>query len=196
MRLRIAILAALCASPALTQSVRLGRHNREHVRDKQHNGHRAAACYWCDTSSTNVTVENNAISGCNQLIANGSPAPTSFTSIDYVYGGTVTGGNLHWNYASDNSSTLAGWQSACSCDAHSKATLGTAFAMSPEGVVLPGFIYLRPLPEHCPRLQTQPTAGNSVTGITRPTTGAWDAGAYQAYFDGGSGFTMSGGKVQ
>ena len=46
-----------------------------------------------DTGSTNVTEENNAIENANQLLANGAPPPTSFTTIDHnVYGGNVEGG--------------------------------------------------------------------------------------------------------
>jgi hypothetical protein len=99
------------------------------------------ACLLFDTSATDVIVENNALQGCNQLLANGNPAPTSFTTIDYnAYGGTVTGGNPVFNFASYNANTLAAWQSSCSCDAHSVASLGTNFALTSEGLVQTGYI--------------------------------------------------------
>jgi hypothetical protein len=73
-------------------------------------------------SATNVTVENNAIEGCNVLI--NSISASSFSTIDYNVYGNASGGNNIFSFASKNSNTLSGWQNACGCDAHS-------FAQSP-----------------------------------------------------------------
>jgi hypothetical protein len=145
------------------------------------------SCLLFDTAATNVTVENNAISGCNQLIANGSPPPTSFSLIDYnSYGGNVTGGNPVFNYSSHNANSLTAWRSACKCDTHSVAPLGTPFAMTSEGVPQLGFAGIGAGANLMPSaagslasLSSGTSAGQSATPVARPLTGAWDAGAYQ-----------------
>ena len=144
------------------------------------------SCLLFDTAATNVTVENNAISGCNQLLANGNPQPTSFALIDYnAYGGNITGGNPHFNFAAFNANTFSAWRTVCGCDAHSVASLGTAFSMTSEGAPQAVFMGLRagadlsslatgPLAS----LSSDTSAGGTHTPVVRPSSGAWDMGAY------------------
>ncbi|MEP6715445.1 MAG: hypothetical protein ABJC09_07705 [Terriglobia bacterium] len=147
------------------------------------------SCLLFDTSSSNVTVENNAIAGCNQLLANGGPPPTSFALIDYnIYGGTVRGGNPVFNFASHNSSTFAGWQSACGCDSHSAASLGTTFATTIEGVPQSGFVgtgagvnLSASATGNVASLLSDTSAGGTRKAIARPPNGPWDVGAYRNY---------------
>jgi hypothetical protein len=129
-------------------------------------------------SSTNVTIENNVIEGCNVLLNAGTA--TSFAAIDYNFYGNAVGGNPFFNFAAENSTTLAGWQSVCSCDAHS-------IGVSPLSATIPGLTSSGE-PQ---ALFAGDRAGANLTalGITsldsdkaavpRPSSGPWDIGAYQ-----------------
>lgn len=145
-------------------------------------------------SSTSVTVQNNVIEGCNAVI--NSSTATSFTSIDYNYYGHASGGSNIFSFASTHSNTFAGWQTACSCDAHSFAAspLSSTIAnLSATGIPALGYLGIgtglnlsASATGLMATLQNTTTAGGSALAVPRPSSAAWDIGAYQYVSGGGS----------
>lgn len=140
------------------------------------------------TGATNVVIENNAIQGCQSVLF--GDTNTTFTTIDYnAYGSTPASGNAiasFGSFASAHVTTLSAWQAECSCDLHSVASLSTTFAMAANGTPLAGFIgngvgaNLTSLGTgNLISLLSDTSAAGTHTPVARPSSGAWDMGAYQ-----------------
>jgi len=136
---------------------------------------------------TNLTIENNAIFGCNQYLSINGPGST-ISLIDYnLYGTHGAGGGGGWYWQTSSPNAFSNWQSACSCDAHSANEGATGPGASPSGVLKPGSAdlvnavnlsgisagYLSPL-------ASDTSAGNSRVPVARRATGSWGVGAYEA----------------
>lgn len=149
-----------------------------------------------DISGTGNIIENNVIENCGQIIS-GNTTPVSLATMDYnVYGYSASGSPL-WQVSGygSGSNTLAAWQTACSCDAHSRAQLGSLLSdITSEGVPSTGFIGLlwgqnltSTATGALASLATGTTAANSVVGEARPSgsctsqgnSPCWDIGAYE-----------------
>lgn len=123
---------------------------------------------------TGWTLKNNIETGCGAYIYQQGAAITASNN-DY-YGAA----SPQWIWHSSFLSTLASWQSNCSCDASSIATnpvLTSTYIPNATSPVIGTGTNLSSLGI---------TALNSdAAGVVRPSTGAWDLGAYQ--HGGGSG---------
>lgn len=153
------------------------------------------ACLSFQDSALLVTIENNVIEGCTSLV-NGSSNST-ISTIDYNTYANASGGNPFWQFHGGNATTLAAWRTACSCDVHSQAQLGSALAnLTNNGVPSAGFIGIQwgtnlggTATGNLLSLQNDTGAGNTHTPVARPVTAAcvtqgvtvacWDDGAYQ-----------------
>jgi hypothetical protein len=128
-------------------------------------------CMWA-TWQNSLSVKNNVFSGCQTLIEvdNSSLAPAGLDN--NVYQQTGGGRTFSWNGSS--TANLAGWQSSTGQDA--SATLVSSAGLDPTGLPQSGSPVI--------------SAGANLTslgiqaldldkdGASRPTSGAWDAGAY------------------
>lgn len=130
--------------------------------------------------TTSMSVENNVIEGCYTLVSlNASP---TFTVLDYNtyqdagsdFSSTTT---LCWNGASFCTTNLATWKSNSGGDAHAQLKTAAQINLSSIGQPLSGSAVIG--------------AGTNLTslgisaldfdkaGTARPSSGAWDAGAYE-----------------
>lgn len=141
-------------------------------------------CLGFGSGATNIVVENNAVEGCNAVI-NGSGA-TSYTTIDYDNYANANGGSPIWQFAAVSANTLSAWQTSCGCDLHSLANLSGTLALSSEGVPQSGYTGIGAganLTSYCSgnlaSLCSDTSVGDSRTPAARPSSGAWDIGAYQ-----------------
>lgn len=150
-------------------------------------------------SGTNQTIVNNVFENCGQAMTaaafGGNPTP-SWTTLDYnIYANDGGSGNQVWQVNSIGESTLASWQSACNCDAHSQAQLGSLLSnITSEGVASAGYIGIG----QGTNLTSTSTgllaalgydsgAGDSHTPVQRPggtcstlgSSSCWDVGGYQ-----------------
>ena len=145
--------------------------------------------YRQNASGTTVAFQNNLLSTCDFLI---SGTPTTFTAGSPDYNVYANGGENSFT-CNDNYYTFsqfASWQSCMGADTHSKASSsadlnsnGSPQSGSPAtgaGNNLTSMCTgnLTPL---CTTYTGPPAggaAGSTTTGTTRPTSGAWNAGAY------------------
>jgi hypothetical protein len=124
-----------------------------------------------------ITFKNNALSGFNQEVAISSGI--TFTPDYNTYG---NGGSNTWVCGSNFYSTtqFASWKSCTGGDSHStySASLNlTALGVPQSGSPVAGAATdLTSL--GITSLDSDTSAGNTRTPVPRPTTGAWDAGAY------------------
>jgi len=147
-------------------------------------------CLQFNTSATSVTIENNVIQGCNQLV-NGVSGST-FSVIDYNVYGSASGGNAVWQFGGMNSSSFSSWKSTCNCDSHSQASIsGPLKNISPSGVPSSGFMGIGTASSlanvasgSMSSLLMDTGAGGTHIPVTR--TLPWDAGAYKS----GSGVAL------
>lgn len=134
------------------------------------------------TVVSGVNFENNVVVNCNTLFQ--ELAGVTQAIVDYnAYMVKGAGGNGTWGDASGGfDPPLSGWQAHCGCDAHSNyyasSTVnsdGSLQSGSParnSGVNLSSFSVAP--------LNISTSAGGTQIPITRPSSGPWDAGAYQA----------------
>jgi hypothetical protein len=122
-------------------------------------------------SGTNFTVENNIFSNCSSVLWNDG---STFLSLNYnVYQAST----LSWRKGSSYYSTLATWQSASGGDAASQATTGS---LSIGGSYVPNSGSIA-IGAGANLTSLGGTALDSdKAGNARPSSGAWDAGAYQS----------------
>jgi hypothetical protein len=138
-------------------------------------------------NGANVTLENNIVEGCSQIIAAGASGAT-FATIDYnTYADSASGNPIFQvGTASVNGTSFASWQKACGCDAHSTYTSGPLQNLSATGVPSAGFIgsgaainLTAWATGSMASLADSTTAGDSLAGLPRlPIPNAWDVGAY------------------
>jgi hypothetical protein len=131
-----------------------------------------------DLYGTSIAWENNAVQGYGQYAVVGTG--TTFSVIDHnIYGAAGSSGNPAWQCGATGNGSFAAWQSSCSADAHGQnvsslnvsATAGVPNSGSPlitAGANLTS-LCAGPLTALC----------SDAAGNPRPTSGAWDAGAYQ-----------------
>jgi hypothetical protein len=131
--------------------------------------------------------ENNIIENCGTLMNFNSNPTLALTAWNYnAYGQLPSGGtvvyNGTWYYS------LASWQSYCSCDSHSvipssgiTASLGLNMSGTPQlgSPVINAGTNLMSL--GITVLDSSTSAGNTVTPMARPATGAWTIGAGNYY---------------
>ena len=134
-------------------------------------------------SGSTAIVENNIFEGCAQIYA--SLGASNFTRIDYNIYADSSSGNAIWQVGSKSSSSFAGWQSACGCDAHSTAQLGSRLSnLSSTGVPSSGFIGIGAATNlssaatgTMASLMMSSSAGNTETPVQRPAGSTpWDIG--------------------
>jgi hypothetical protein len=134
-------------------------------------------CLWIDgNSGASVYIENNIESNCGTMFA--SRTPGMFVTVNYnVYATTSTGSTWTNQSIPVWYSTLAAWQSACSCDANSKSGVGSSYlALDASG---------KPT-SSSPAINTGANLTGlgvaaldvDMVGLLRPSSGAWDVGAY------------------
>jgi hypothetical protein len=134
-------------------------------------------------TTVNTTFENNVIQNYGQyvVINAGSPGAT-FAVFDYnTYGPIGSSGVDSWQFESTGANSLAAWQTACSCDAHAQhntnLNLNSTGLQQTGSVVIAAGTNLTTL--GISTLDSATTAGNTIAAVARPSTGAWDAGAYE-----------------
>jgi hypothetical protein len=119
-----------------------------------------------------LTLKNNANYQCGDAL--------------YISGGTVSSSTDHNNYTSvtqiNGNSTLSAWQTTCSCDSHSFTTalninvstyipnMGSPLISAGVNLTSLGVVAL----------------DSDKGGVTRPSSTAWDVGAYQLGSSAGS----------
>jgi hypothetical protein len=127
-------------------------------------------------ATANATIKNNVISSVAQFIAVKSP----IVAIDHnQYMNGVPSGCDKWLYGGGPCSgqkTMAAWQAACSCDG-SPSAYDSANSVNPDGSPQAG----SPAIGAGANLTSLniPALDFDKRGIARPSTGAWNAGAYQ-----------------
>jgi hypothetical protein len=136
-------------------------------------------------SGASITVENNAFSGCNQMVSFDSAIATA-TFNNNVYANSVGGGNniFQWDTHSTTNS-FATWQSQCACDAASQANLAGSLGTTAAGVPLAGSMLIglganltSQATGNLASLSSDTGAGNTHTPLPRLSSGSWDVGAY------------------
>lgn len=137
---------------------------------------------------TNLTIENNAISGYGQYIF--PVTGTTFVTFDYNWYGTTEGnGNSPWQFGVTGANTFAQWKTACSCDSHGGKVASLGF--SALGVPLLGSSLIGAGANLTGLLIT--ALDSDITGFPRPSSAAWDVGAYAYQAAATGGASMSGG---
>lgn len=129
-------------------------------------------CLW-ERGDASVKMENNVLSACGTDMEYSTG--TTFTTLDF---NTYQASSLtsRWQIGASFFSSLSAWRTACSCDASGQATTGSlgfnaSFVPQAGSVLLGAATNLTSLGI---------TALNSdKAGVARPSSAAWDAGAYQ-----------------
>src|SRR5205814_1624391 len=126
--------------------------------------------------------ENNIDIGSNADIS--LVGGTTITTVDYnLYDDLFTDhGDLntfHWNSDSATHDFIT-WKSECACDSHSQIATQAVINVNSAGVPQTG----SPAINNGVNLTSIATGAKAplakdITGKQRPTTGAWDIGAYQ-----------------
>jgi hypothetical protein len=137
----------------------------------------------------NLTFENNTLNGCaGGVWITQAGALSGTTTIDYnFYGDSCVQNNncFQWNGGSFSGSFSA-WKSACSCDAHSLTSTYAGALLNSNGspqsgspVIGAGTNLTSTATGLLASLQQDTTLGGTRSVFTRPSSGAWDIGAYQ-----------------
>ena len=131
--------------------------------------------------------KNNVALQCGDPISIQGTTPSAMTS-DYNYYGRYTcqnGNNCFVNSGGTFESSFASWQSYCSCDSHSilntSSTLFNADGSPQAGspVIGKGSNLSSVASGNVATLQSDTTEGGTRTPIGRPSSGAWDIGAFE-----------------
>jgi hypothetical protein len=129
-------------------------------------------------SNSNVTWENNLITGGNTFLSFvNETGNTTITTGDYnEYEVKGPGGNYSYSLNGFQTDSLSSWQSSTGQDVNSHYY--AALSVNPGGTLKSGSPAIR-AGKNLTSLGI--TALNSdITGAPRPTTGAWDVGAYSS----------------
>lgn len=135
--------------------------------------------------STAYTAENNLMAGCAQYQYD--QTPITFTANDYnVYADTCASGHTctFW-YSPYTFLTFAQWQTVTSSDAHAYYSASTGPNLSSSYVPLSGSPAIGAATNLTSVCSGQPNPGlgalcYDAAGNARPSTGAWDNGAYNS----------------
>lgn len=152
-------------------------------------GNRAPAIFSEGSNSgdgLSVVVKGNAFSGYNSFISLGA-AVVSFEGDNNVYANESGGGNSYWHWNTVSAKNFATWQSGCGCDSQGLSNLSGSLGVSGEGAPQSGSMVLGKganlislATAALDPLASDTSAGNTRTPVVRPTTGSWDAGAYES----------------
>lgn len=129
--------------------------------------------------------ENNAEYGCGQFISFDAVTFTGTvsTQLNYnVYADGQNGGSGQWHWSNQGTvtSTWSAWQSGCNCDADSQYSTTGMLGLNPSYQPTSGSIVIG-----AGTNLTSLCSGNlaplcmDAAGNPRPSTGAWDVGAYE-----------------
>lgn len=144
----------------------------------------------------NLTVENNVMQDSYTLFYV-SDSLASLSPLNYNGYGPNGGYTWVWNGAS--STTLSGWRSSSgegSSSLYNASSLGLSTSYVPSAgspLISAGINVCTANPSFC---TSYPAIKNDLAGNARPTSGAWDIGAYQYSSTGGSGGSSLSGGVQ
>jgi hypothetical protein len=155
---------------------------------------------------SSITFENNAITGYGQYVV--VDAGTTFTALDYnTYGAIGISGNSNWQYgatgvncfntsqsvacSSVNPATQT-WQGVTGADAHGQKV--TSLGVNSLGVPQAGSALIGAGVNLHSTCSGQPNPGLGAlcfdyAGVLRPSSGAWDVGAYQS--SGSTSYTLT-----
>jgi hypothetical protein len=129
-----------------------------------------------------VAFENNAVTTAHYLVGIGDAAAMTTYSGDYnsfANGGTYTA--LTFHNKSFSAGTFPGWQATAGGDLHS--TYSASLKLTNSGSPLAGSPVIRTGANltslGIKPLNSDTSAGNTRTPVTRPAIGPWDAGAYE-----------------
>jgi len=142
-------------------------------------------CLYLATSDSNTRVVNNVFSGCNMFQSNSSSSLSSTSDYNVYAHFSSAGGGEGWKWGSSQIGSLSAWKAACGCDAHALDLTSTTLNVSATAAPLSGFQgagTATNLSSMCSG-QTNPGLGalcSDISGNARPSSGSWDAGAYQA----------------
>src|SRR5579884_1844485 len=136
------------------------------------------------SQSPGITLKNNIFA--DQYVTvyikePGGPAPGGFNN--NVYGNTsiACGGSAHtWSFQGTDTQSLATWQAASGGDAQAVLATASQINLSSNGVPQAGSVALNAganLTSLCSG--TLVALCSDITGKPRPTSGPWDAGAYE-----------------
>jgi len=144
---------------------------------------------------TTLVFENNAVANCNTLVQTKSDTP-SITTRNNIYaagGGSISGDAWQWGPTSTNCGTLSCWQAASGGDAGPPSAYYSSFTslllnnngsissagspLSGKGTNLYSLCGGQPSPG-IGALCYDTSAGHTRTPVARPSSGAWDVGAY------------------
>lgn len=139
------------------------------------------------TSSTRVV--NNLFSGLNVFQSNSSGALASTSDYNLYAHYSSAGGGSGWVWNGSQVSSLASWSSACGCDTHGISDLSSTLNVNSNAVPQSGF---QGAAAATNLTSLGITALNSdASGTARPSSGAWDIGAYQYAGSSGGGTKIS-----
>lgn len=153
-------------------------------------------------SAAAVDVENNVFVNCPIPIhIDTNFEPTAGNWHHNIYENTTT----YWQWGASNYTTFSGFQGACGCDATANGSsaqstvdiyttdqVTSPYVGQPQAgsVVLSAGANLTSL--GITPLDSDTTLGNNRTAVARPSTGAWDIGAFLGSGSGGGGGTGPG----
>ena len=128
--------------------------------------------------SAGLDVRNNLLSGENTLI--GGSASDTWTHLpDHdFYGYYAASYNAFWGFGVDVSD-FGKWESACNCDANSSADPSPLGVVDANGMPIAGSWLVGNGQNMFAAGYNLPGMGVDINGTARPTSGAWDVGAYQ-----------------
>jgi len=128
-----------------------------------------------------LTFENNTVTNCGDPVYVTS---STLTSVDYnFYGPSCQNGNNCFVWNGSFTGSFSSWKSACACDSHSYQNNTTGFASNGvpaagSPVIGAGINLISIATGSLATLSSDTSLGNSRVPIARPSTGAWDIGAY------------------
>ena len=133
-----------------------------------------------ELSGTGGVFENNVIQGYGQYVV--VESGYTFTALDFnTYGPQgITGVNA-WQFGSTGANSFSAWKTACACDSHGQQNAN--LNVNSNGVQQTGSVIIGSGTNlttlGISTLDSATTAGNTIAAVARPSTGAWDAGAYE-----------------
>lgn len=134
-------------------------------------------CLYINKSTSGTRVVNNMFSGCNEFQSNSSGILASTSDYNLYANHSATGGGDGWVWDGAQKSTLASWSSACGCDTHGLGFLTSTLDVNADAIPASGY-------QGIGQATNLSSLGISeldsdAAGNPRPSTGAWDIGAYQ-----------------
>jgi hypothetical protein len=146
----------------------------------------SCAAFSGETGFTNMsalTFKDNVIAPCGNPITMGvSGYGVTLTAADYNFYGQYGSNAFTWQ--SSTKGTFSAWQTACSCDSHSvqnnTSNLNSDGSPQAGSPVIGAGVNLSSIATgNLVSLQSDTTKGNTRTPNVRPSSGAWDIGAYE-----------------